>query len=189
MLIAFVSVLFESLTDNPLQRRWRLCAVARKWRGRGLHYRNKNVSLGWARKRMMARQCFIQHAAQSPDICATVSVETSSLFGRQIGQRTDHSTQFRGEYCFGRRLNADARELRLCELGEAEVDQLHQPVAPEHDVLRLDIAMNNTGRVGRRERRGDLGGYVKRFCNGQVYARHALAEILAVDELGRDEVR
>ena len=99
------------------------------------------------------------------------------------------SHQLRGHV--GRRseqLPGYGQTLDVDHLGDAEVGQLHPAVLADHDVLGLDVAMDDPGLVGVREgvadldddHRGDLR--VRDGVSGEV-----LFEGLAVDEL-RDDV-
>ena len=47
------------------------------------------------------------------------------------------------------------------QLGQAEVQHLHQAVGPEDDVLRLHVAMHHVGRVRRAQCRRDLDADVE----------------------------
>ena len=44
-----------------------------------------------------------------------------------------------------------------CGLGQPEVQHLYVAVGAKHQVLRLDVAMDDSRRVGRRQRARDLG--------------------------------
>jgi len=63
------------------------------------------------------------------------------LLGRDVGRRSEHRARARQ-----RALARDPRE--------AEVEQLHAPVAREEHVARLDVPVNDAERMGVRERRG-----------------------------------
>ena len=74
-------------------------------------------------------------------------------------------------------------------LREPEVHHLDDAVAPDHDVLRLDVAVDDAAAVRRGKRRGDLGADVHEFAHRQRAARgETLAQRHAVHELRRDEV-
>src|SRR4030095_4021603 len=69
------------------------------------------------------------------------------------------------------------------ELGESEVEDFYKAVRPEHYILRLDVAMNDPGGVGRRKRGADLGGNVQRFVELHACG-HVLAQGFAFNEFG-----
>ena len=81
---------------------------------------------------------------QCPEVGRRAALLALGLLRGHIGGRPDHQTG-RGE-------------LRVAlERGDAEVGQLGRAVAGDHDVARLDVAMDDPGLVGRLQRAGDLG--------------------------------
>ena len=71
--------------------------------------------------------------------------------------------------------------------GDAEVDQLGQAVGGEHDVRRLDVAMDDTRLVRRVERVADPGQEHRRVVGAETaLLLHHLGEIAAIDEFGGD---
>ncbi len=77
----------------------------------------------------------------------------------------------------------------LRQLGETEVQDLHVAVRAQHDVFRLDVAVDDAGGVGGDERAGDLRRHVERFAHAEGGARQPLAQRLALDVFGDDELR
>src|ERR1051326_4121184 len=74
------------------------------------------------------------------------------------------------------------------ERGHAEVEDFHAAVATQHDVLGLDVAMNDPRLV----RRGERARYAQRNLDGlgewQRPAREAVPQRLALDVFAGDEV-
>ena len=67
--------------------------------------------------------------------------------------------------------------------GQAEVEHLDVAVAPDHDVLGLDVAMHDAVRVGGGERAGDLAADVDDGVERQAgLCAQARAKRLAVDQ-------
>ena len=78
---------------------------------------------------------------------------------------------------------AGARDRRLTgQLGEAEVEDLHHPVAGDDQVRRLDVAMDDAAAVGLGEAKGDLRGDIQRLLDAQRPALDLAAQGLAVVE-------
>ena len=77
----------------------------------------------------------------------------------------------------------------LDELRQAEVEDLHAPVAGDHDVRRLDVAVDDAGRVCGLERRSRLNPVLERSCQRQRPFGEHLVERRAVNELHRNEGR
>ena len=53
------------------------------------------------------------------------------------------------------------------ELGHAKVENLHEAVGGDHDVLRLQIAMDDAGIVGLGQAVGDLHAEVEDTADGK----------------------
>src|SRR5258708_15683847 len=71
----------------------------------------------------------------------------------------------------------------LRQFGETEVEHLHVTVAPDHYVLRLDIAVNDARRVGFLKRAGDLNRNVQNLIQLERPRRRAPAQRDSVNEL------
>ena len=81
--------------------------------------------------------------------------------------------------------------LLLAQLGQPEVQHLHDTIFAQHDVFRLDVTMNNSVLVGDGKRSGDLYGDVQCSVWPQALlwrVLQMLAERLAFDVLGYDVV-
>ena len=74
------------------------------------------------------------------------------------------------------------------QLREAEVQDLHHAAVSEEDVRRLDVAVDDTGRVRVLEAAGDLPGDVERGAERQRTARDASLQGLAL-VAGHHQVR
>ena len=74
-----------------------------------------------------------------------------------------------GTCCFG----------KLCN---PKVEHFHVAVRPEHDVLRLDVAMDNACFVGGDERTGHLDRDVNSFTDLDSPAHQMLTQRLAFDQ-------
>ena len=72
------------------------------------------------------------------------------------------------------------------ELCDAKVEDFDVSIRPQHYVLRLDVAVDYTGLVGRTERRGNLDDGVQAIVQAHFTGCQALPQSLSLDELGRD---
>src|SRR5262249_58062023 len=61
-------------------------------------------------------------------------------------------------------------------------------IGPQHDVLGLQVSMNNASRVCRYQAPTDLNRDIERLSQSQRLDGHPLAESRAFDVLGGDEV-
>src|SRR5438477_9985156 len=77
----------------------------------------------------------------------------------------------------------------LRQLSQAEVEDFDVTIAPHHDILRLDVAVNNSGFVCGGERRSSLNGDIEHRAQRQMFARDLLPQRLTINEFGRDVVR
>ena len=71
---------------------------------------------------------------------------------------------------------------------QAEVEHLHGAVVADHDVGRLQIAMDDAARVRGRQRVGDGNGDAQHLAQAHAVARDERIEALAAHVLHHDEV-
>src|SRR5262249_11817928 len=121
----------------------------------------------------MARCHFIKHHAETPNVGAFINPDTvgTRLFGRHVTNCSQYRPQVglseRHRFCLVLRR---PESFRGCEgwfgeggfgnLCNAKIEHLHVAVRSEHDVLRLDVAMDNTSVMGGNKRTGHLDGDV-----------------------------
>src|SRR6185295_17909399 len=87
-------------------------------------------------------------------------------------------------------LTADARTVgwRFDEFGQSEIEHLCVPVRRDHDVVGLEIAMNDSRAVSFCESFGDVLQRTQQFWKLFVFGVNLRAERRAFDVLHRDEV-
>ena len=96
-------------------------------------------------ERRIASDHLVQDHADAPDVGAVIHVLAAHLFGRHVSDRAEHDAGLRPRDA---RVAAGGHVGSDCNLGEAEVEQLHEAVRTQHDVFRLDVAMYEAGAVG-----------------------------------------
>ena len=74
------------------------------------------------------------------------------------------------------------------QLGEAEVQQFDVAIAPEDEVFGLDVAVNDPGFVRGGQSAGDLNCHIERGIERHLPGVHPLAQRLAVNIFGDDEM-
>jgi len=79
-----------------------------------------------------------------------------------------------------------AGRLLIAEPRQAEVHDPHRPVAADHDVLRFEIAVHDSGRVCRREPAARVKEHFEDVSPASVRRSQPTVERLALDELHRD---
>ncbi len=78
-------------------------------------------------------------------------------------------------------------KLARCELGQAEVEHLHEAVAPDDDVLGLQVAMHDPERVRRADPGGNLDRDVERLPQRRRLRLQEVPQRVALDVFHRDE--
>src|SRR5438132_13926679 len=80
-------------------------------------------------------------------------------------------------------ISRDRGRRSLDEFGNTKVEDLDQTIGPQHHILRLDVAMNDSGFVGSLEGARNLDADIERHDDGDGRG-HLLAKRLALDILG-----
>ena len=90
-----------------------------------------------------ARQHFIQHAAEGPDVCSRIELFRLSLLGRHVGRGAHDGHFLRQGLGDSWRVIGVGRRTAMDFLGEAEVENLDLQVIAHFDVSRLQIPVND----------------------------------------------
>ena len=139
--VAVVRLLRGRTRDDVVERLDELRALQARRRTRVLDVRPELRHVVVLGVRDLAGEHLVQHAAQGVDIGAAVDRRGLDLLGRDVVRRADP--------CAGARQAADRPEpLGQPEVGE--VDLLVVALAADQDVRRLDVAMHEAARRGRR---------------------------------------
>ena len=107
------------------------------------------MTIGLAYKGLPAGEHFVQHDTQAKDIGPAIELFAPGLFGRHIRDGPDDSARNRVKGSRG-------STARYQELGQAEIQDLNVAVAADHDVVGLDVTMNDPGPVRGGESIGNL---------------------------------
>ncbi len=184
-----VRVLVEASLQDRLEllrnRRGVLEAAERVFRER----RAERLDGGGPPEGHLPRQHLEEESSEGEDVGAVVDRRPANLLRRHVPHRSDDDARdreaggglgllqpFEGDGC-----------LRLHELGEAEVEELHPPVARQEDVLGLQVAVDDAGGVSGREALRDLDRGGGDDLDGERPAVEPVPERLPLEELG-DEV-
>ena len=191
MLITYIAVFLDRLGDDVLEVGVQIGIETNGERGRAIQDGIEDDARGLAAKRQDAGGHFVQHNAKGKEIGALIERFATHLFRRHIG----HGAQCRprtGEQVFfidRKRLPFQriAGAARRGKLREPEIQNLCMSVVGDEDVGGLDVAMNDSGRVCRAERVGDLAGEGEQRFVLQRPARDQVPQGFPVKEL-HDEV-
>ena len=184
--ISFLAIFAQRLVDNLLKLSGSVRDVTRERRWLRLQDRIHHLLWYIAIKRHMPRHHLIKHHAQTPDIGALINRRAERLFRRHVTGASQYRPQIGlsecHRFCPVRRSLGEGGFGKLCN---PKVEHFHVPVRPEHDVLRFDIAMNNSGFVCSSERTGHLDGDLNSFTQLHPSMRQTLTQCLAFDQFAR----
>ncbi len=128
-------------------------------------------------ERDLSGQHLVEHDAERVDVGLLVDVHALRLLGRDVVGRAEH------------RAGLGHPALDVERAGDAEVGDLRLAVAVQQDVLRLDVAMDETVAVREREPARDLDRQLERRRDRQwVRLLDQPLEVVAADELEHDEL-
>src|SRR5205814_6105817 len=132
----------RSLHDITGERRW-------------LHLKNRSHRLSWrfAGEWRMPRYHFVKDYAETPNIGTLINLRAARLFRRHITNRSQYRPEVGPSechrFCLVRRSLGEGGFRQLCN---PKVEHFCVSVRPEHDVLRLDVAMDDASFVRGSER-------------------------------------
>src|SRR5438132_4156925 len=130
-------------------------------------------------ERRFSRHHLIKHYAQTPYIGTSINLVSAGLLGRHV-LRCPHYHAWR---CLEPRFG-----LAGYQLSQAKIQQLYVPIATQHDVLRLYVAMNNTSFMCGDECIGHLQSNTQRLADRQWSTLHSLPQRLAFNKFSCNEV-
>ena len=108
----------------------------------------------FAREGLSTREHLVEDDAERKDVAAPVHGRAGDLFGRHVVRRPEKLAR-RGQ-------------IRRSDLGDPEIRDLHLAVGRDHDVRRLDVAMDDSLAVSVVERLGDLPDDVGDLVGGEL---------------------
>ena len=126
-----------------------------------------------AAERQLAGQQLVEDDAEAVDVAAGVDPVrlAAGLLGAHVGRRAQHLAV------------EGHRRLVGLALGQAEVHQVRPAVVVEHDVRRLDVAVDDAVVVGVVQGLGDLGDQLGRVAERDRPVPQPVGQGLALDEL------
>ena len=181
---ALLARLPEASVDDARQRLRQRVGGGRR---RIAQNRRQTVLSTGFRKRAPARRHLVENAAQRKKITAVIDFFAAHLLGGHVADGAHQQARL-GHEADGQGFLATVFRRGIGELGESEVEHLHVAIGGHHHVRGFQIAMNDSGRMGGGERRGDLRAAAHHFGSGQSIGRNALFERLAGDQLHDQEV-
>ena len=183
--VALLGVLGETALHDPAEGRRRLRIQLRHGLRVVLDDGRQRLGAGVALECALARRHLVQNRAESELVRPEVDGPAARLLGRHVADRAHHGA--------GLRLLMDHRRHtrnlflgRYEELGKPEVQQLHEAVLRNHDVLGLQVPVNYASGMRLGEAFANLHAEVEQPLRRQRARCKQLAQARPIDELHRD---
>src|SRR5437762_6147690 len=146
-----------------------MCEVPRERRRLLLENRTHNLCWRVAGEWRMTGHHFVKHHAQAPDIAAVINVAAAGLLRRHVTNSSNYRPQIGPSECHRSRcVRRSLGEGGFGKLCNAEVEHFYVAVRPKHDVLRFDIAMDNSRLMRGSERTRYLYQIGRASCRERV---------------------
>jgi hypothetical protein len=181
-----LGILLERSPDDAREIRRKIGSQGPGGHGIVTQDRGAHVGGGRAREGSFPRGELVENDPKGEQIGARIDSLAAHLLGRHVAngaddlsRRRDRRRHRHGLRCVGHRL--------VCELREAEVEDLHPPLASDHDVRRLQIAMNDAALVRGREGVGEGDRQIEDVPEREPARDDQLIEAAALHELHRQK--
>ena len=139
-----------------------------------------------ATKGALAADHLVEYRAETEDVGARINGGSAALLGRHIAERSQqHAAASYGIEC-RLRGHAGRSRFRHGQLGQAEVENFHVPIARDENIFRFQITMENAVIVCSSESANDLQPIVDRLAHGQRAAAQACSKGFALKQFGDD---
>ena len=146
----------------------------------------KHVRLRLAEERASPGQHLVEDDAEGEDVGARVDEIADRLFRRHVARGADGRAGAGQRHAGGGALGR--RVVRLADLGDPEIQHLHQVVVGDHDVARLQIAMHDAGTMRAPHGLRNLGGVAHDLVDAEGALLEEAAQGAAPHQLHGDEV-
>ena len=177
--------LAQAALDHPAQRRGHAGRVERP--RRVAQDRGDRLGRRAVLERAPAARHLVEHGAERELVGAVVEREPLRLLGGHVGHGSHDDTLSGQRPDVGRVVGAPVAQPRL-DAREAEVQDLHEPLARDHHVLGLQVAVHDALRVRGRQRGRQLRRDLDQPLGGERGPSDQRAHALAVHELHDDVV-
>ncbi|OQC35807.1 MAG: hypothetical protein BWX64_02308 [Acidobacteria bacterium ADurb.Bin051] len=149
----------------------------------GVEDRDDSLGDAFAGEGRTARQGLAEHRSEREDVRARVHDLAAELLRRHVAEGPhDPARPGQGDGRLLLRVALSARE----QAGDAEVEQLGEAVGREHDVLRLDVAVQDAGGVRVHQRFEQTARHRVEFAAGERPPLQPLPQGLTRHELHRE---
>ena len=173
-------ILLQRFQDQLVERSRQFGIEERRRLRRLPHQRVQRAELRRRDERMPPRDHLVEHRAEREDVCFGRDRLASRLFGRHVADCPDD------EAGLGRDSGRAGGDGGLMQPRKTEVEQLDVSVGPNHDVVGLDVPMDD---IAPRARRPSASAICLAIATLRSSGRPSVgerAERSAVDEFHRD---
>jgi hypothetical protein len=182
LLVTVTRLLFQAALEDGAKS-WR--KLRRKRRERVAKDPGSQFEAGLATERSVAGRHFVEGYAQRPDITAGTSFFAPQNFRRDVWQRSNDRARITSRL----RRTGGLREFALAiKSGKTKVQNLHLAGRSDHDIGRLDVAVDDAAVMCMGERGGDLRSVACHQLWTQASQRDQRIERPTLDELHHDEM-
>jgi hypothetical protein len=164
------------VSDDAFDRRRNRRVVSADRSGILLEDRTECLDVGIAAECPLAGKHLIQNGPEGKDVRAVVGGLGAHLLGRHIADRAENRSRLRVDRHGLNRGLAEERRLDSLELGQAEVENLEAAISGDEQVLRFQIAVDDSFIVGRRQAAGELHGIIERLPHRQRLGSQSLSK-------------
>ena len=149
----------------------------------------EHVTRRLAAERARSGQHFVQHAPEREDVRTLVDDGAPCLLWRHVGGSAHHDACVRQPGTCRPVASICVLFRRRQNLRESEIENLHLAIRLQHDVGRLEIAMDDAPVVGGFESVRDVVSDAQRLGRGDRPITQALGQCPAGDQLHDDRAR
>jgi hypothetical protein len=148
--------------------------------------RGRELGRGTSFERPSAARHLVEDDPEREEVRPRVERAARDLFGRHVRDGPHHGARLREPGRRGRVLAPG--QARVGPFREAEVEELHAPARREPHVRRLEVAVDDSLLVRRRERLGDLPRVGADLFERQRAGGDSPREVIPLDELHHEKV-
>ncbi len=179
----FFPVLFQA-AEHDCRRRGRQSRIDGARVGRiVLQHRRHRLHRRRTVEGARAGEHLVEHGAERKDVGTVIHGRAENLFGRHVARG---AADLPGTRLVDRVRLRFGAPLLLAQLGDAEIQQFHPPVAGDERVRRFDVAMPDAAPVRRVECLGDLHAVLDRLSIRDRPPVEACAQRFSFEHLGHE---
>ena len=174
-------ILLHAVADDALQSEWNGGIAARPLR---IVFQNRTHRFGGrlAVERAPSAEHLVDDGAQAEDIGPVIGRGAAHLLGRHVADGAEHKAGLRIHRGHRGHSTLPARNVRLFELREPEIENLRARICRDEQVLGFEVPMHDAFFVRSREPVGDLQRQFYRLARWQCAVLETRAQRFPVQQ-------